>query len=149
MHRTGEVQRRKAYLIINHIRKLVKSPCNHDFFKKFLTEAYYDVQYMNYLSCIECHLFCAQIEKPSVRVQKVGDYAPTDKKFSILYGGGNQRTPRLNAPFSQKREEQMEKLSWGTKIIGISICVAVFILLISGDKLRKILPRSLKPNKTK
>jgi hypothetical protein len=48
-----------------------------------------------------------------------------------------------------KLEEQMEELSWGAKIIGISICVAFFILLLTGDKLKQMLRRSFKPNKTK
>jgi len=44
-------------------------------------------------------------------------------------------------------EEQMEELSWGTKIIGISICVAFFILLVTGDEIKKCYADF--PNQTK
>jgi len=46
-------------------------------------------------------------------------------------------------------EEQMEELPLGAKIIGISICIAIFILLATGDKLKEMLRRSPRPNKTK
>jgi len=55
----------------------------------------------------------------------------------------------LDSPLLIKKEEQMEELSLGVKIIGISICIAVFILLITYDKLIKMLRRSPKSNKTK
>jgi hypothetical protein len=55
----------------------------------------------------------------------------------------------LDSPLLIKKEEQMEELSLGVKIIAISICIAVFILLITYDKLIKMLRRSPKSNKTK
>lgn len=43
----------------------------------------------------------------------------------------------------------MEELSLEVKIIGIAICIAAVILLAAQDKLKKMLRRSPKPNKTK
>jgi len=52
-------------------------------------------------------------------------------------------------PLLIKKEEQMEELSLGVKIIGISICIAVFVLLVTYDKLIRMLRRSPKSNKMK
>jgi len=55
----------------------------------------------------------------------------------------------LDSPLLIKKEEQMEELSLGVKIIGISICIAVFVLLVTYDKLIRMLRRSPKSNKMK